>query len=277
VATTGWLLVLVGTVSSSIDPGLHDRYLFYAAPLLFVLFVHGIRIRASLSRRQLAAVGLAFVALPLLLPYGTVLGNASFESLALLPWNNTLLGADAVPLAMAVFAACFCALALVRRSSIVLLQVLLVAATLWLMTTIAQAQMSTSATWVGTDHSADPAWIDHLVGDSRVAVLWRRDPRWSSRVVVRRADALWKAEFFNERIVAFYGVGRGMPYELPITRATLAGRAVIEGDGGLPVSGYRYVLTTSDLRLDGAVVASDKRARLTLYRIDGPLRLRSGA
>jgi hypothetical protein len=275
VATTGWLLLLVGAVSSTIDPGLHDRYIFYAAPLLFVLFVHGIRIRSSLPRRQLAVVGLFCVGLPLALPYGDVLGNASFEALALLPWNNTLLAKSHVPLAMAIFVASLCLLGLVRRSSIVLLQVLFVAASMWLLTLIGQGQMATSADWVGSDHAADPAWIDHLVGDAPVAVLWRRDPSWTPRLTVKRADAIWRSEFFNDRVVAFYALGKRMPYDLPTTQAGLVGQHVIDAEQRRALADYGYILTASPLRIDGVVVARDRRAGLTLFRVDGPIRLAS--
>ena len=64
-----------------------------------------------------------------------------------------------------------------------------------------------------------------------------------------------------------------MPYELPNRASKLAGRVQMDGGTGVPVSGFRYVLTTTSFPVEGRVVGRDRRAGLVLSRIDGAIRI----
>jgi hypothetical protein len=235
---------------------LHERYLFYLAPLFLIFWLYWLLHRRDFSTRVLALLLVPAALLPLALPYAHVLTNADFEALALLPWHNKLIAGRNVPVALAVTAAILLPLLFVRRGSIVFLQVALVGGCFVLVGLIAARDMRNASVQVPTSHLLAPSWIDRAVRPGgRVAVLWRRDPRWSQATTLGREHALWRAEFFNWSIARYFSVGAPMHYGLPATPVRLGSRALDR---------FPYVLTASPLRL-GRVVARDREAGLYLY------------
>ncbi len=274
IATVACLAVLVAAIASRpmsraagnpfVPAAVHERYLFYLAPIYLLFFVSWLERRRELGSRTLLVPLVAGSALlPLTLPFAQVHANADFEALALLPWSNRLIGAGHVPLAMSLAVLALSLPLLVRRPSVVLLQVGLVAVALWFLGAVAGSEMRTAARQVPTSRAAKPGWVDEAAGPgARVAVLWARDPRWRPPTALAREQALWQAELFNRSIVTVLYAGSRMSYDLPQRPATV--RA-----GRLAGQRLRYVLTTANERLAGAVVARDRRAGLVLYRLAG--------
>src|SRR5262249_15475679 len=98
-----------------LPPNLHDRYCFVVAPLFLVLFLYWVHHRREFSDRILVPLLIAAAALPLVLPYADVHGNADFDSLALLPWHNKFIADRNVHLAMAVTALVLALVLIPRR------------------------------------------------------------------------------------------------------------------------------------------------------------------
>jgi hypothetical protein len=186
-----------------------------------------------------------------------VLANADFEALALVPWSNRLIAPGHVPLVLAVTASALLPLLLVRRSSLLVLQVGLVAAAFWLVGHVASNEIGKASVQVPTSHLADPSWVDAAVpSGAHVAVLWQREPGWSAATALAREHALWRAEFFNWSVERYFYLGTPMHYGLPEAPLRLhAGAAV----------GFRYWLTASPFPLPGNVIAADPKAGLRLY------------
>jgi hypothetical protein len=238
---------------------LHERYLFYIVPLFLIFWLYWLRHRREFSNRWLALLLVPAALLPLALPYGQVLTNADFEALALLPWSNSLIAPGHVPLALAVTAAVLLPLLLLRRPSLLVLQVGLVAAFFWLVGHVATNEIQKASVQVPTSHLAAPSWVDAAVpARARVAVLWRREPGWSPATTLEREHALWRAEFFNWSVERYFYVGTPMHYGLPEAPLRL---------GGAAAAGFRYWLTASPLPLPGKVIAADPRAGLWLYAL----------
>jgi hypothetical protein len=254
----------------NLPPELHDRYCFFVAPLILILFLYWVEHRSEFSNRILIPLLVGAAALPLVLPYSKVHSNAAFDALALLPWHNSLIAERNVHFAMAATAALLGALLLSRRRSVAILQIALVAIGLWFVGEVARYNIADASVAVPTSHPHQRSWIDAAVPDgARVAVLWTAQPRSSLAKTIPREQALWRAEFLNPSVARFLYLGRRMHYDLPESAARLAkGRlALSNGDSDT----YRYVLVASPTRITGTVIARDRRAGLTLYRIDSPV------
>ncbi len=249
---------------------LHERYLFYLAPLYLVFFLYWLYRRRDFSGRILGALIVVAVVLPLSLPYARVRTNADFEALALLPWNNNLIAPRHVPLALAVTAAILLPLLFVRRGTIVLLQVGLVVVILWFVGSVATHEIRSASLQLPSSRVAAPSWIDRAVPrGERVAALWIRSPGWSTATALGHEHDLWRAEFFNASVGPFLYAGTPMHYGLPETAARLSdGRLILQSRAA---AGIRYLLVASPVALDGRVVARDRKAGLRLYRLRRPL------
>jgi hypothetical protein len=250
----------------NLPPELHDRYCFFVAPLVLILFLYWIEHRQEFSDRVLIPLLVAAAALPLVLPYARVHSNADFDALALLPWHNKLIAERNVPYAMAVTALVLGALLLWHHRSAAVFQVVLVALGLWLLGAVARHNIADSSVQVRTSHPRHRAWVDAAVpAGARVPVLWSPSPSWPLAKILRREQALWRAEFLNPSIARFFYTGRPMHYDLPAATARLSfGQVFVPGGGG---EVYSYLLVASPVRIAGSVVARDKRAGLTLYRL----------
>ncbi len=254
-----------------IPPEIHDRYCFWVTPFLLIFFVYWLRHRSELSTRGLVWIGLAASALPLVLPYSKVHGNADFDGLALLPWSNGLIAGRNVHYAMAVCAFLFGAVAVPRRGSIALLQVGAVGLSLVIMVSLAENEIGTASTEVPSSRLADRSWVDDSVPPSTpVAVVWIKEPGVRVSAMVRREQALFRAELFNPVVDAYFNLGARMQYDLPVGTARLRNGRLITQGAGEPT--YRYVLTAGPLPALGTVVARDRRAGLLLYRLAMPSR-----
>jgi Dolichyl-phosphate-mannose-protein mannosyltransferase len=246
---------------------LHERYLFYLAPLFLIFFIYWLQRRREFSNGLLLAVLVPAVLLPLTLPYQHVLTNADFEALALLPWNNTLIAPRNVPIALTVTAAILLPTLLLRRNSILVGQAAFVAAVFFVVGLVAAHEVTRASTQLPTSHQTAPAWVDAAIpAGANVAVVWKRDPRWPERIALGREHSLWRAEFFNRSVKRYYYLGTPMHYDLPETQAKL-GHGRVSFPGG---AAFRYVLAASDLAVHGRVVARDERAHLVLYKLDRP-------
>jgi hypothetical protein len=249
----------------SLPPDLHDRYCFFVAPLYLILFVYWVHRRRDFSNRVLVPLLVAAAALPLVLPYADVHSLADFDALALLPWHNSLIADRNVPYAMAVAAALLALLLIPRRRWSAPLQLAVVAVLLWFTGAVARHDMATSSVDIRTSHPADLSWVDASVPHAaRVAVLWAPGRGWSLGTFARREQALFRAEFVNPSIRRFFYVGTPMHYDLPASRTRLAGGRIAAWPAG------RYLLFAGAARIDGRVVARDRRAGLVLYELRAP-------
>jgi hypothetical protein len=246
-----------------LPPNLHDRYCFFVAPLFLILFLYWVQHRHEFSNRVLVPLLIAAAALPLVLPYADVHGNADFDSLALLPWHNRLIADRNVHLAMAVTVVVLALVLIPRRPAFAVAQVVVVTLMLWLVGAVARSDIAQASTAAPTSHGHQRSWVDAAAAPgSKVAVLWMPEGSRSLRNNIKQEQALWRTEFLNPSIRSFFFVNSPMNYDLPAARARLI-------DGRLATANeepYRYVLTDSAVRLSGKVVRRDRLAHLTLYR-----------
>lgn len=111
-------------------------------------------------------------------------------------------------------------------------------------------------------------WIDRAAGGERVALLWSSDDD---------PKLVWNAEFWNEAVDDVLAVPGPLLPELGALRADIdpaSGRLVPPPGGRLPDA--RLVVAPAPFDLVGTPVTSARSllTGMTLWRLDGPLRLR---
>jgi hypothetical protein len=255
----------------NLPPEVHDRYCFFVAPLVLVLFLYWMDHRHDFSNRILVPLIVLAAALPLVLPYADVHSNAGFDALALLPWHNSLIADRNVHYGMAVAAWLLAILLIPRRRSIAVAQVAIVGVLLLFMGVVARNNIAKNSTDIATSHPDRRSWIDRAVPPrAAVAALWAPAHGWSLRTTLRREQALWRAEFLNQSIKEVFWVGGRMHYDLPTERTRLSrGRLILTSHRG---NSYRYAVVVKPVSIRGHLIATDAKAKLSLYRLSVPTR-----
>src|SRR5262249_51360132 len=265
----GWLLLVVAQVSTT--PWglgrLHERNLFYVVPLFVIGFLVFLEVGTQLSRRRkLIAMAIA-VALPATLPFGRLIHGALVDTLALLPWANTVIGDTYVPLAMACVAALLSLLVLVPLRARTF-AIAVVALNFTIVGSIARSNaQAASRVLAGTRQNQ--SWIDKRVGNNaRVTAVWfsssvacARPSEWNIR-----AYGFWQNEFFNRSVRRTFYVGSPLDdLREDALRIAPGSHRLVLPDGAL----FRahYVTVPTGVRLSGTLVAADPQTRTALYRL----------
>lgn len=272
------VLVLVVGAFSSTEYGigfLHDRYLFYVAPLWIVLTAWWAANRVPLRPVWLAVgAALTLVLLATLPPY--LLnddGGRRFDAIAsALPselavrlasasaptrWSLVVAGVVAVAIALVI--------ALTRLPRWLVLVPVAVAFGLnagfaW----NARIDAARNRTFAPMN-PARTAWVDRAVpAGVTVATL-------AGGVPVEARDALRLTEFFNATIGPAYDLATGYAPTLSSTPMRVGRDGLVVADGGRV--GERWIVAPRDLELVGDVVAEGTVAGLRLWRVRLPLRL----
>jgi len=265
---------------------IHERYLFYVAPLVFAMLARWID--AGLPRARSAAallVAAVIVALPLLLPlHGLVNKVVDAPVLYALGYEPDVATHNSMPSSfqlIALLLSAFLALwvfLLRPHHGFVLLAI--AATTLALVdidvhTQIARGSRQLETTTTGGHTGLRRDWLDRAVGrTASVTVLYLTPP---PTCATRKADtvhtvvAYLRLAFFNSGIRRVVGIDPGLAIDVPVERAALTagGRVLVHGRPLVT----RYLVTDARLELAGHRVAHDPATGLTLWQTTGPARL----
>ena len=270
------VLVLVVGAFSSTEYGigfLHDRYLFYVAPLWIVLTAWWAANRVPLRPVWLAVgAALTLVLLATLPPY--LLnddGGRRFDAIAsALPSELAVrLASASAPtrwsLVVAGVVAIAIVIALTRLPRWLVLVPVAVAFGLnagfaW----NARIDAARNETFAPMN-AATTAWVDRAVpAGVTVATL-------AGGVPVETRDALRLTEFFNATIGPAYDLATGYAPTLSSTPVRVVGDGLVVADGGRV--GERWIVAPRDLELVGDVVAEGTVEGLRLWRVRPPVRV----
>lgn len=270
------LLLVVGAFSSTeFGVGfLHDRYLFYVAPLWIVAAAVWAERRGPLGLVGLVPGALLVLALLLTLP--TYLlnddGGRRFDAVASgLPSELASLAGRSEPSRLLLLAgavlAIACATVLTARRLPGWLVLVPVAVVFGLNAGFGweyRIDAARNVTFAPFDARAT-AWVDEAVpaGDE-VATL-------AGGVSVETRDALRLTELFNGAIGHVYDLGAAYAPTLAADEVRLGGGGLVLAVSG-PVDA-RWVVAPRELRLAGDVVAEGTTERLRLWRVRPPLRV----
>jgi hypothetical protein len=268
VSITAWLLLEVAAFASTQSLRIEERNMFFVAPFFFVALCWWIE--RGLPRPRAAGVcAVIAAALVGVVPYsGFVNGNATSDTLAILPlWTlqdtvTTLdeVGAVVVALALAL------ALALLlvpERYAIALPVAVLVLYALALQPIESNPhggiQHAAAGALYGGTAMPDRDWIDARLGHGgRVGLLF--DSRTMDKFTV------WTNEFFNRSVRTVYDLADPSPGSLPETKVSIDART-----GRIAGVSEPYVFTSRAVQLDEPIVESDDARGLALYRVVRPL------
>jgi hypothetical protein len=268
VSMTVWLLIEVAAFASTQSQRIEERNMFFVAPFFFVALAwwieHGLpRPRAAGVCAVIAAAGVGVV------PYsGLINGNATSDTLALIPlWElqdtiTTLDEIGAVVLGVAIVLVLLL-LVVPARYALVLpaIVLLLYAIALWPIEDEPHGGIhhaSVGALYGGTS-KPDRDWIDATLGhDARVAALF--DSRTMDKFTV------WTNEFFNRSVRTVYDLAGPTPGDLPETKVN-----VDPATGRISGIAEPYVLTSLSVELNEPAVVTDDVKGLAVYHVVRPL------
>jgi hypothetical protein len=267
-----WLLVEVAAFAATQSQRVEERNMFFLAPLFFIALC--LWIERGLPRPRSAAIAAVLaVGLVGVVPYsGLINGNATSDTLALIPlWTlqDTVVSLDEVGAVVLVGAIAITLLLLVvpARAAIALpLLVLgLYAGALWAIEANPHGgiQHASAGALYGGTSKPERDWIDRALGrGADVAVLY--DSGTMDKFTV------WTNEFFNRSVRSVYDVADPTPGALPETKVQVDPRT-----GRIAGISAPYVLTSDTLRLDEPVVLRDPVKGLVVQRVVRPLGVRA--
>jgi hypothetical protein len=273
-ALTALLLVLMPLQAGLIAAGeAHkpfERYVFYLLPLAFLAFF-AFAERGLSSRKLLAGVALGFAGLALVYPFASLALNPfSFDSPTLSAvetlgrWTSQ---GDAAALAAAAgVVAALTAVALARRPALLGILSVVLAFSVGVAAYSGDRRMTRR-----TLDSLSPAQTD-----------------WLERSGLREADVLilpggslhagWVLESWNRNVARSFHLGEVPTDPLPFTQVGFRGDGSVVSVDGKPVESRYLVVSDAGTQVE---IAGRRLSRpapgLSLYRADGPLRLRSYA
>jgi hypothetical protein len=255
---------------------LHDRYLFYVAPLWLTGFA--VWLSRGLPRPVVwTAAGAAIaLVLPAVVPFGMVGGNVVFEEVPTAFWSWTWTVVHATPhldgrrvLSLTGVALTAAAVALPRRVWPILPAV--VVAGLAVTSAFAWGREVDEPADLMPVSAPDDAWVDDAVPQgARVTKLYVASPRCPETEETRQA--LFLTEFFNVSVKRAAAIGGSDSDGLPLQRVDVGSGGRLLLPSGRPLAAD-YVVTPPGIAVDGRPVAEGTGADLVLWKVDGAVRM----
>src|SRR5215218_6188804 len=238
----------------------HERYMFYVAPLLLIALFVWIELGLPRPRRRAIAAAAVAALLPAVLPLGWMLTvRVVSDTLALIPWWRLDVALDSAAWTRVILVgACVAAgllVLLVPRRFRLLLPALVGAYLLVVLSFTERQWQESSRAARATLGNTQSDWIDRRVpGDAAVALLY------TGHVT---PIVLWETEFFNRAAGPVYYLNERDPGDLPTARADVADNGRLVG-----VAPTRYGLSDAVATFAGPQLGSG--GALTLYRLKPP-------
>ena len=270
VATTFWMVLLVGAFASRFSLRIEERNMFYAEPLLLLALVIWLDKGLPRPPRLTAAAVVVPAALLLSLPLESLFNLSLLVATpGLIPLTRVAAhlkeGIDGtrVLLALGVLAAGLFFALVPRRWGVVLAPIGIALFLVFSSVTVLKAWAGQSRATHASQGTNDLSWIDKTIGpDADAAFLLAPD---------FQADPhpLWQSEFWNRSVRRVFLLDALDPNGYPAIPTTLngAGRLVTAPGTRQP----KYIVTAPGVNVDGRLLASTPR--MALYRVSSPLRL----
>jgi hypothetical protein len=258
---------------------LHDRYLFYLAPLWLILFA--VWLSSGAPRPVVwTAVGVALaLALPAILPFGLIGGNLVMEVAATALWSWVWTVVEGTPhvdgrrvLAVSVVVLAVATAALPRRLWPILPAV--VAAGLLLGSAFAWERQADAPVSFTAAEDPNRTWVEDVLPDgTRATKLYLWPPDCPHTELTRHAFFL--TEFFNLSVDRTVAIGDSSSDGLPADRVDVGPGGRLQFAAGRPLVAD-YVVTQPEIQLVGRHVAEGTGAGLVLWETRGAVRLADG-
>lgn len=270
VATTFWMVLLVGAFASRYSLRIEERNMFYVEPLLLLALVIWLDKGLPRPPRLTAAAVVVPAALLLSLPFERLFSLSLLaDTPGLIPLMRVAAhlqegidGARAL-LALGILAAGLFFTLVPRRWGVVLAPLGLALFLVFSSVTVLRAWAGQSRATHASQGTNDVGWIDRAIGsDADAAFLFTSDFQVDPH-------PLWQSEFWNRSVRRVFLLDAFEPNGYPAIPAKLdrAGRLVTAPGTRQP----KYVVTAPGVNIDGRLVA--QTPRLVLYEVSAPPRL----
>lgn len=254
------LIATVGVLGASVY-GLgrvHERNVFYLAPLVLISFVAWLGAGLPRPRRTAAAVALVVVVLPLTIPRPAV-GASGEDAIATILWAQLPLSPGERIIGMVAAAAAAAAVFLTARSWQAPVALCLAALVSGI---VLGERHAVDSLRTGRAQWRDAGWIDRAAGTgANVVALWATRQTASQ---AGRIGGLWADEFFNRSVRGVASADGELPDGIPVETLTIGSRGCLR----TTVPGHpRYAVLETRPPLSAPVVAVSPSARSVLYRL----------
>jgi len=270
VATTFWMVLLVGAFASHYSLRIEERNMFYAEPLLLLALVIWLDKGLPRPPRLTAAAVVVPAALLLSLPFESLFNLSLLgDTPGLIPLMRVAAhlkeGIDGarILLALGVLAAGLFFALVPRRWGVVLAPIGIAVFLVFSSVTVLKAWAGQARATHASQGTNDLSWIDKTIGpEADAAFLFTSDFQTDPH-------PLYQSEFWNRSVRRVFLLDAFDPNGYPAIPTTLngVGRLVTAPGTRQP----KYVVTAPGVDVDGKLLASTPR--LALYRIASPLRL----
>jgi hypothetical protein len=255
----GLLATVVALSASKYGLGrVHERNLFYLAPLVLISFFAWLSAGLPRPRRTATGVAVVLVLLPLTIPTQAV-ATSGEDGIALLLWADMNIRPTIAIVGMALAAAIATALFVRSRRPAVLIVVCVAALAAG---AVAGEFHAVDSVAIHRANWRDFGWIDRAVGpDARVVALWATTKTGPEGA---RIEGLWADEFFNRSVRDVASADGPLPDGLPVEKLT------IRSDGCLEAafrSNPQYAVVETVRPLAAPVVRVSPSKRAVLYRL----------
>lgn len=255
------LLATVAALSAS-PYGLgrvHERNVFYLAPLVLISFLAWLEAGLPRPRWITPVVAILVVALPLTIPRPAVSVSGE-DAIATILWAQLPLSPGAMIIGMVLVAAVAAVVFLWARSWKAPVAVCLAALVSGI---VLGERHAIESLHTGSSQWRDEGWIDRAVGsDANVIALWATTQRGSQTV---RIGGLWADEFFNRSVRDVASADGGLGDGIPVETMTIGpGRCLRIAIPSRP----RYAVLETRRPLAVPVVTVSPSGRSVLYRLE---------
>lgn len=236
----------------------HERNVFYLAPLVLIAFLAWLQ--AGLPRPRVIApvVGILVVLLPLTVPRPAV-GASGEDAIATILWADLPLSPGQAIIGMVIVAAVAAAVFLTARRPAAPVALCLAALVSGL---VLGERHAIDSLRTGSAQWRDHEWIDRAVGsDSNVVALWATTRTGSQAV---RIGGLWADEFFNRSVLDVGSADGELPDGIPVSTLTIGRHGCVRTSDP---SDPPYAVLETRRRLTAPVVAVSPSGRSVLYRL----------
>jgi len=236
----------------------HERNVFYLAPLVLISFFAWLRAGLPRPQRIAPVVALATVLLPLAVPRSAV-GISGEDAIATILWAELPISSGQAIVGMVLAAAGAAAVFLTARSWKAPVALCLAA----LISGIVFGERhAINILHAGSFQWRDDGWIDRAVGsDAHVVALWATTHSGPQAV---RVGGAWADEFFNRSVQDVASADGQLPDGMPVESMTIGPHGCLRTD--LP-SDRRYAVLETRQPLTASIVAVSPSGRAVLYRI----------
>ena len=236
----------------------HERNVFYLAPLLLISFVAWLQAGLPRPKRIAPAVAVIVAVLPLAIPRPAV-GASGDDAIATILWADLPLSPGQAIIGMVIVAAAAAAVFLTARRWAAPLALCLAALVSGV---VLGERHAIDSLRTGSSQWHDHGWIDQAVGsDANVVALWATTRTGEEAA---RIGGVWADEFFNRSVRDVASADGELPDGIPVATLTIGRRGCVRV--GVP-SPPPYAALETRRPLTAPVIAVSPSGRSILYRL----------